>query len=130
MSAPAVILALCGARVHVFVRDGRLVTQGRVPEALRPVVKTNRDAILRLLEDPAALRREAYLAWEKALSQVANNWDVHAAEARQRGKEPAWINDEDLSATVREAILEADLPAALMAIEAWREEWLKALGPF
>ena len=76
----------------------------------------------------ASSGRTARQAWEAALAEMTNRWEAHAANARATGQEPIWLEDDDLQAAIRDAILRSAFTGTLDAIASWRRAWDDAMA--
>ncbi len=130
MTPLEVLREVIGQGVQLEVRGGVLgaTPPGRLPADLRTELAGAKGGVLKLL---AAPRKAAYEAWETVLGDMATRWEIHAREARSRGQEPRWIDDEALMDTVREAIkgtMDATtLATALAAIQGWQDAWCSVI---
>ncbi len=132
MTAATLLLDVHALGVRLEARGDRLhvdAPAGTLTPELRATLTREKPALLQALQDP---RKTAYGAWEGVLSDVATRWERHAKEARTRGLEPRWIDDEALMGAVREAIKgtvdATTLGRALEAIERWKTPWMGVLA--
>jgi hypothetical protein len=128
VSALDLLNSLAAQGVRLAARGGALHYQapaGVVTDELKARLAAEKPALLASLGDPGSAARQV---WHQALSQVADAWEQHAAAARAAGREPAWIDDDELQGAVRDAILRADLAGTLAAVAAWRRAWDDAMA--
>lgn len=74
------------------------------------------------------LPREAYHLWEYAYAALADRWDMETVIASQDGKEPPWLDDENLTGAIGHAIRHGDVERTRRLIARWEGKWEEVFG--